>query len=115
MKIESFVRQTLVDWDRNGNDQIDLKEGEEFRTHRRGPVGCTVYGQDFFEAADRNKDKVVDRNELTAHVKTFDQNGDGELEQLGWFTRLTHFFSEYLPRSEYGSANGRLNGKRYCD
>lgn len=136
--INHMVADIMYKYDHNKNGVIDLTQPDGFWNKLKNPdervrsttntyttpdgkggdtltISSSVYTmRDLFYAADKNGDKKVTTDELTAEIKKFDENGDGTLTSRGfwgWLTRkpkqeLDKFNDAYGERmTNYGSVD----------
>ena len=128
--IDAVVGHYLARYDHNRNGRIDLprnqttKEQIEIDGVSYKKDTSKVYSPDelytrdgfrysseqaFIRASDRNADGASTPEEMYALVKTYDKNGDGRLEQRGFWSWLIGLFG-FSKRSEYEIFNDDFGG-----
>lgn len=121
LSVNHIVTEAMYKYDHNKNGVIDLKRPDGIWNKLKNPdervrsktdvqsykedqltVSTSVYTmRDLFYAADANRDGSVTREELTAEVKKFDKDGNGEMSSRGFFGWLKSLFnSKGNPKQE---------------
>ena len=100
INISQMAKSIISRYDFNNNGVIDLKNPTKGDETTRLEIQQSANAIDYFtwdhrklfEKADANNDGQVTQDELETVLKTFDKNGDGELQTRTWV---------WNPRTEY--------------